>query len=263
MRQRQTQRWRQDRQDPQRARSPRARRALGLAAVLAASVAWLPSRAAAADPVNLDNPHPRWISMRIASAPQPVLAWLEPGRLPGQVVLTVPAATVEAQLLGAEHPVARSFSDFVWVLDATTGDVLRADLAGRVIHELTWGLGSFDAEVALNVHLDTLHAAGYTPRRLFGRPMRAYCTAADDCTPVTPLRYQPRSGEVRAVGSACARWKGLRTQAFSPLGEASLSEAPGLLRAAAPPPAAPSSLAAGPAEPPGPADPAPANDTCG
>jgi hypothetical protein len=253
------------RDQKKRRRTERWARGALLLPLLLGMAGSLLARAAAADPVDLGNPQPRWISMRFAAAPEPVFAWLEPGPRPGLVTVSVPASTVEAKLLGGEHPVAGSFTDFVWILDAASGDVLRADLAGRVIHELEWGFASFEADVELHIHLDTLHPAGFTPpRRLFGRPMRAYCTAQDDCTPVAPVRYRAREGEVRAVGSACARWRGLRTRAFSTLGEARLSETSGGLRAAAPPSPPPSSLAPWPASlEAGPDAGASANDSCG
>ena len=55
---------------------------------------------------------------------EPVAAWLEAGPAPGQVIVRIPAASVERQLLAEQQPVPGSFE----VFDAQTGHVLSARL---------------------------------------------------------------------------------------------------------------------------------------
>lgn len=236
-----------------RMRSPRDRAAQGRRAsaprcwlVLVALGAALAPRLAAAAPADLADLHPRWIAVHFSGVEEPVLAWLEPGPAPGLARVSVPAATVETVLLAAEHPVPGTFSDFVWIFDVATGHVRRADVSGRVLHDVDWGIASVSAEVDLRIHLDTRRAAGFEPpRRIFGRRVRAYCTSPGDCTPVEPRPYRPETGEVLAVGSACARWHGLRTVAFAPLGDVRMAELDDRRQTALPTPPPPDGLHAG------------------
>lgn len=192
---------------------------------------------AAAAPADLANPEPRWISMQVESSgpaasdrryAEAVPAWLQPGPAPGQVMLSVPAQYVESVIFAQESPVPGSFSDFVWVFDQASGHVLRAGVTGRMLQQLDWGLATTTAEVEVHVQLDTLRAAGYSrPRSVFGRPVQRFCTRRDGCTPVEAVPYRASTGYVNAVGGACARWHGLRSYAFAPIGEVRLSERSG------------------------------------
>jgi len=196
-------------------------------------------RVAPAQPMHLDDPRPRWVSVRFETSPedQPGLldrrygealpAWLEPDREAGRVRVTIPARWVESRLLADQGARAGSFSDFTWRFDARTGDVISASLSGRLRRRVGLGLFGFDTEVEIQTELTTLAPAGFhSPEQLLGQRIFAYCDPRQDaaCTPVPPVPYDPRTGYVNAVGFVSGRTARVTTRSFSPLGEARFSE---------------------------------------
>jgi hypothetical protein len=204
--------------------------------------AWLGSAAdAAAEPVNLSDGQARWIEVRFEISPQGrpgqrdtvyssrLPAWLAPGEQPGQVQISIDSQIVEQHLMNDERPVPGSFSDFVWLLDATTGEVLSASLNGKLVREVGWGLIRANIETRIQVDMSTREQAGYRmPRRILRNTFFPFCGGSakivDDCTLVTPTPYQGRSGYVNAVGDLSVQSKLVTLHTFSPLGEAVFSE---------------------------------------
>lgn len=194
---------------------------------------------AAAAPMDLANPQPRWIMAAFevspADAPDsvdtvytaPFHARLEPGPGPNQVTVTIAGEIVERHLLGNTEPVPGSFSDFVWIFDRDTGHVESAQLTGSVYQVLSGGLMKARVEAQVEVRMDTRRSAGFErPVRLFGRTLMRYCTVGSDgdCRPVPASAYDSSTGYVNAVGEIAARSSFLRLLTFSPLGEAIFSE---------------------------------------
>jgi hypothetical protein len=140
-----------------------------------------------------------------------------------------------------------SFSDYVWVFDASSGHVLSATVAGRLIRTLDWGFFSSDVEASVRAQMATRSesgaptAAGYTsPRSRLGQLLFRFCTRTDgeDCTLVSAAPYDPRSGYVNAVGPILAGSTVVTTRTFSPLGEARFSEIGTAAAVSTPPPVA-------------------------
>ena len=160
----------------------------------------------------------------------PCPAWLEPGPAEGQVTVSVASPIVERVLFGEVQGVPGSFSDFVWVFDAASGDVVSASVSGRVIETLRIGAFSRRVEAALDARMSTRAIAGYAPpRRRLGQRIFEFCADAGDpaCTLVPAAPYDARTGYVNAVGAVLARSVGFETRTFSPLGEARFAELPG------------------------------------
>ncbi len=194
---------------------------------------------ASAEPMRLDDPRPRWVSVRFEISPedQPgrldaqygdaIPAWLEPDGESGRVRVTVPARWVESRLLADQGARPGSLSDFVWLFDARTGDVISASLSGWLRRRLGLGPLGFETRVEIETELTTLSPAGFHgPERLLGQRIFAYCDPRQDarCTPVRPVPYDSRTGYVNAVGFVSGRATRVTTRSFSPLGEARFSE---------------------------------------
>jgi hypothetical protein len=195
--------------------------------------------AAAAQPLDLLDPTPRWVAVefesspaeepgRLAAAWSPRLpAWFQPAERPGWVLVAVPGPVVERQLVAAEDPQPGSFGPFVWVFEAATGRVLAAELEGVLRRRLDWGLLRARVPAEIRIELDTERRAGFlAPRRILGQRLHDACDPAAEprCTAVAPVPYDPATGYVNAVGEIAARWNGLGTRAFCTLGEARFSE---------------------------------------
>ena len=198
------------------------------------------SGTAAAEPMSLEDPRPRWVYVAFEASPpnQPgrldavygpeLPAWLEP-EAPGRLRVTVARGVVERYLMAAYDPRPGSFDDFVWVFDVRSGHVVSARLRGTIRRILDWGLFKSTAETDIRVDLNTLGPAGFArPKRLLGQLLFDFCdgTEPDRCTLVPIVAYVPDVGYVNAVGKLHARSKGLRVETFAPLGEAIFSEAP-------------------------------------
>ena len=115
------------------------RRCLCLAAL---GIAWLAPGSAPAEPMDLSNRTPRWVEVRFERSPRdapgaldaiygPTLpAWLQPAARPDWVVLAVPAEAVARHVLIDERVVGDRVSEFVWVFDRATGEVVSAGFSG-------------------------------------------------------------------------------------------------------------------------------------
>ncbi|NNL65599.1 MAG: hypothetical protein HKP30_05105 [Myxococcales bacterium] len=209
------------------------------AGLLVAALAALLASAARAEPMDLADPDARWVSVRFEVSPPdrpgqtdavysaPIAAWLEPDPRAKVSRLTIPGHAIEAELLAAHDPVPGSFSDFVWSFDTVTGHVLSAELEGRVVRTLDWGLVRTPLQARIRFQMNTLRAAGFrSERRLMGQRVNRYCEPGPPagCIAVAPSRYDGRTGYVNAVGRVDVETRLLRIQTFSTLGEARFSE---------------------------------------
>lgn len=203
----------------------------------------LAAAAADAEPMDLGDERARWIEVRFEVSPhgrpgqrdtvytERFPAWIEPDEAPGRMRVTVDAAIVEQHLMAAHAPVPGSFSDFEWIFDASTGEVVSASLSGQVVNEVGWGPISTTVHSRIEVRMSTVEQAGYElPRRILRHRIFPYCSGgrsrAADCTLVAPSRYQGSSGYVNAVGELSVSSPLVTLHTFSPLGEALFSELP-------------------------------------
>lgn len=199
---------------------------------------------AAAGPVDLADPTPRWIEVRFEESPsdepgrldsswsRPRAAFLEPGAAADRVQIRVPRDQIEEQLRSTgTDVVAGSFSDFRWTIDRATGHVLAAELSGRVRERIPLGLFTTRIEVEIRVEMTTRADAGFrSSRNALGIDIHDYCAPAaprsDGCVGVPAHRFDPARGYVNAVGRLDAEAAMTEIQAFSPLGEVQFSERP-------------------------------------
>jgi len=210
---------------------------LGLALLALASGATM----VRAEPLDLQDPTARWIDVRFEVSPAD-----EPGRLDSRwsssrvaylesdpeesiVHIRVPTDEIEAHLrTTGRDAIPGSFSDFVWTLDARTGHVLAAELRGQVRERFSLGPIRSSALVEIHVEMTTRSVGGYLPGRgLLGMQTNTFCAPTrppSDCVSVDPVRFDPQSGYVNAVGSLVAATGLTRIRAFSPLGEVQFRE---------------------------------------
>jgi hypothetical protein len=214
-----------------------ARTALAIAFVIATCGA----AARASEPMDLGDLQPRPVAVRFETSPsdQPgrlaslytdtVPAWLEPGELPGQVRVTITGEAVETRWFQNQRLRRGSFSDFVWIFDASTGDVVSAHLRGTLVRRFDFGVFHSDIETEIEAEMTTRAHAGFEPGRMrLGQLVFPLCLRdGGDCTIVAPVRYDRRTGYVNAVGALLGRAMGAAAQSFSPLGEAIFSEPEG------------------------------------
>jgi len=199
-----------------------------------------------AAPLDLQDPTPRWIEVRFEVSPKE-----EPGRLNGAwssprsafiesgpdksapdnatIRIRIPTREIEAHLLATgTEPVPGSFSDFVWTFDARTGHVLTAHLSGRVRQRFSLGPILTSATVEIRVDMTTRDIGGFRPvNGILGLQTNAFClpsAQSPQCVAVDPIRFDPESGYVNAVGSLVAAAPIAEIRTFSPLGEARFSE---------------------------------------
>ncbi|MEZ4330537.1 MAG: hypothetical protein R3F35_02205 [Myxococcota bacterium] len=229
---------------------PPARAIATMLGLVALAVAPEPARA---DPLELENPTPRRIEVRFEVSPAdqpgrldaiwspPRSARIEAGDSPDRLQIRIPASEMEQHLRSTGTAVIPgTFSDFVWVLDRATGEVLSSRLEGR-IHERI-AVGPFATRVAVGIRVDmsTSARAGFrTTRAPFGVETHAYCApneGSEPCVAVASHRFDPRDGYVNAVGVIRAATPVAEVRAFSPLGEVRFSEQPVLPPVAAPGP---------------------------
>lgn len=203
----------------------------------------LAATAASGVPLDLENPTPRWIEVRFETSPADAPgrldrewsvarpAYLEPAA-GGRIRIEVPAAVLEAHLLTTgTDAIPGTFGSFVWTLDAATGHVLHASLAGRIREPVALGPMRTTIEVQIQVEMTTRSSGGFRPESSYlGKQAHAFCDAvpapeeARNCTLVPPRPLNPESGYVNAIGSVRAATPLVRLRVFSPLGEARFSE---------------------------------------
>jgi len=196
-------------------------------------------------PLDLDDPTPRWIDVsfelsedgpgRLDSEWGPRLsAWLQPAALRHWMVVSLPSPTVERLFaLRGERPEPGSFSDFVWVIDTQSGDVVSAEVSGALRTQVGWGFLSKEVEVDIWAVMSTERPLGFLPpSSLLGKEVYRSCApgAVEGCNAVAPVRFRPGSAYVNAPGEIHAAGAGVTTRSFSPLGEARFFEAPHLRR---------------------------------
>jgi hypothetical protein len=193
-----------------------------------------------AEPVDFLDPTPRWVEVAFEVSPRDkpmqtdtiytrkIRAWLEAGDRSGWMKVTVDRRYVERVLLADDDPVAGSFTDFVWVFDAVTGEVISAVLSGTLTQEVDWGLFRSKVRTQIEADMATNRVGGVEkPRRWLGQQLFGYCSDADGerCTLVDASGYDAASGYVNAVGDLSVRFGEMTLHTYSPLGEAVFSEA--------------------------------------
>ena len=215
---------------------------MGRAAVVVVFVfAWLvalPGAGFAGVPLDLGDARPRWISVRFENSPadrpdrlaasytDPIDAWLEPDADPGRLRVTVAGTAVERGYFHRQRIRAGSFSDFVWIFDRASGEVVSATLAGTLIRRFDLGPIESEVDTRFEAQMTTKAASGYrAPHDLLGQLVFPHCEEAGEaCTLIAPVRLDPRTGYVNAVGSIVGRAFGASARTFSSLGEALFSE---------------------------------------
>ena len=198
---------------------------------------------ASAEPLDVNDPTPRWIEVRFEISPEeepgsldrhwsePRRARVELGSSASVLRIEIPAVEVEAQFrsTGADT-IPGSFTKFIWVLDPVTGHVLEAEVRGEVREELSLGPFRAYAQVEISVEMNTARVVGYLPNQgIFGVNTNRLCKPGIDegqCVPVAPIRFDPTRGYVNAVGMVRAASPLAEIRAFSPLGEVEFSERP-------------------------------------
>lgn len=189
--------------------------------------------------MNLDDTRPRAVAVRFEDSPadQPgQLAtvytsdfdgWLEPDGT-DRVRVTVKGADVERRFFAGQRLQPGSFSDFVWIFERATGEVVSASLRGTLIRDYDFGVVRSEIDTPFEASMTTSAVAGFVAaRHLFGQVVFPLCArAAADCTLVPAQPYDRATGYVNAVGSIVGRALGFSAETFSSLGEAVFSERP-------------------------------------
>jgi len=190
---------------------------------------------AMAEPMDLRDPTPRAIEVAFEVSPQEkptqtdtvytqnLMARFEPADVPGQVRITVDRRDVENVLLAGHEAVPDSVSDFVWIFDVQSGEVLSAKFSGRLMQDLDWGLFHSTAETKIELDMETQRVGGVEePRHWLGQTLYGYCDdpSKRSCEIVSGRRYDSDSGYVYAVGALQVHFGKLTLPTFSPLGEA-------------------------------------------
>ena len=113
---------------------------------------------ARSEPMRLGDASPRRVHVEFEVSPsdrpelldaaysEPFDGWVEPGD-DGTIHVRVAGAQLERGLLRDRNPVPGSFSDYLWVFDTRTGEVLSASFSGTLVHLLRWGFGTTEIEV--------------------------------------------------------------------------------------------------------------------
>ena len=201
----------------------------------------LPPASGSADPVDFGNPAPRWVDIMFEVSPRDrpgqvdthytpkIRAWLEAADTE-RIRVTVDRSDVERFLVADDNPIAGSFSDFVWIFEAESGEVLSASVSGEIVKELDWGLFDSKVRAAIEIDMATRRSVGFKPpRRWMGQDFFATCRTVEEkhCTQVRASDYDPERGYVNAVGDLRVRFGEVELLTFSPLGEAKLYEVDG------------------------------------
>jgi len=191
-----------------------------------------------AGPVDFGNPAPRRVEIAFEVSPRDrpgqidthythrLDAWLE-GLEAGRVRVTVDRVDVERVLMAGQNPIEGSFSDFVWIFDSASGEVLSATMSGELEKRLDWGLFETKARAAIEVDMATRRNVGFKPvRRWMGQEFFSTCGNVNEkrCTQVKASDYDSERGYVNAIGDLKVRFGEVELRTFSPLGEAKFYE---------------------------------------
>jgi hypothetical protein len=191
-----------------------------------------------ADPVDFENPAPRWVEIAFEVSPrdrpgqmdthytQRLNAWFESLEA-GRIRVTIDRVDVERVLMAGQNPIEGSFTDFVWVFESESGEVVSATMSGELEKELDWGLFDSKARATIEVDMATRRTMGFKPvRRWLGQEFFSTCGSLDEkrCTAVSASDYDPERGYVNAIGDLRVRFGEVELKTFSPLGEAKLYE---------------------------------------
>lgn len=192
------------------------------------------------EPMHLDDPTPRWVAVQFEDSPrdrpdlldgvytEPFVAWLEPDER-GRVTVRVRGEVLEKSLFRENDPVPGSFSDFLWVFDRESGDVVSAGFSGTFSYTIDWGFAQSDVEAKVEARMATTRRGGFRPpRRVLGRAFNRYCEDVESrhCHGIVPRPYDEGRGYVNAVGSLTIDSPVTRFETYSALGEARFSELP-------------------------------------
>jgi len=198
------------------------------------------STASSGEPMRLDDPTPRSVFIQFENSPrdrpdlldgrytEPFAAWLEPDDQ-GRVTVRLRGAVLEESLFRENDPVAGSFSDFLWVFDEQSGDVLSAEFSGVFSYEIDWGFWSSRVKARVQARMATTRPGGFRPaKRILDRLLIGYCEDVDrgGCQAVEPQAYDASRGYVNAVGYLAIDSSFKSFDTFSALGEARFSEVP-------------------------------------
>lgn len=192
------------------------------------------------EPLDLGDARPRWVSVRFENSPadrpgllaasytDPIDAWLEPDADPRQVRVTVAGPAVERGYFHRQRLRPGSFSDYVWIFDRASGEVVSASLTGTFIRRFAVGPLSPEIDTRFEASMTTRKPAGFrAPHEVLGQLVFPHCEeAVDACTLIQPVRLDPRTGYVNAVGEIIGRAFGASASTFSAIGEALFSERP-------------------------------------
>jgi hypothetical protein len=215
-------------------------RATAIIAGFVAVLVSLVSARASAEPLDLGDARPRWVSVRFENSPadrpdrlatsytEPIDAWLDAEADPRRLRVTVSGPAVERGYFRRQRLRAGSFSDYVWVFDRASGEVVSASLSGTFIRRFDVGPLSREIDTRFEARMTTWKPSGFrAPREILGQLVFPHCDTADGaCTLIAPVRLDPRTGYVNAVGSIVGRAFGASASTFSAIGEALFSERP-------------------------------------
>jgi hypothetical protein len=209
---------------------------------------WLPlffmSVAVSAEPMRLDDLTPRWVVVQFEDSPsdrpdlldgvytRPYAAWLEPDER-GRVTIRVSGDVLEKNLFRDNDPLPGSFSDFLWIFDPVSGDVLSAEFSGVFLFTIDWGIAKSNVEAKVEARMGTTRPGGFRPaRRVLGRALIGYCedVGSRRCQAVPPRAYDAGRGYVNAVGYLSIDSPLTRFNTYSAVGEARFSEIHGDVR---------------------------------
>lgn len=227
----------------------------------------LPS-AANAEPMRLSDPTPRWVVVQFEDSPserpdlldrvytKPFAAWLERNEL-GQIVVRVGGDVLEQSLFRENNPVPGSFSDYVWVFEPETGQVVSASFTGAFAYVIDWGFTTSQIRAHVRARMDTTRSGGFRGvEDLWGTTLYPFCedVGSSHCTPIPARPYDRERGYVNAVGYLAIDSPLTQFSTYSALGEARFSELASQAHVTAPGAAPPLDLAvsatAGPTAPP-------------
>ena len=192
------------------------------------------------DPMNLLDGRARAVTVRFenspADAPERLAtvytvdmpARFEPDPDSGLVRVRVAGADVERDYFSRQPLRSGSFSDYVWVFEPKSGEVVSASLSGVLVRRFDLGLFQKEIDTPFEATLTTRGSFGFeTARHVFGQILFPLCEQASrGCTLVEPVRYDPRTGYVNAVGWIGGRALGISARTFAAIGEAIFSEQP-------------------------------------